>query len=100
MTEHPIIPDLIRSGYKRMNGHFKGEDFGFWKLIGNGQIGVLFYDRSIHIDGSGYAIQYEFFFGNEDERIDLSISHLNFNVFDLEEMYWGVSRAINVQLQR
>lgn len=96
----PITEDLVHAGYRKMNGHFKGETFGFWKSIGQGQIAVLFYDRSTYLKESGYSIQYEFFFGKEDERIDLSISHLKFNVFDLEEMYWGVSRAIDIQLQR
>lgn len=81
---------LMGSGYNRYDGHYKTEDFGYWKsfevtkdeygdkVIGY-QVAILFYDFSkypSYTNERPIGVQFEFLLGPENTigRVDLSIS--------------------------
>jgi len=78
---------LKECGYKKMNGHYKKEDYAWWKSNKTGdetnyQIAVMVYDWSKYpkIDEvNPISISYEFLLGpnNFDGRCDLSVSDEN-----------------------
>lgn len=90
---------LLNKGYQRYRGHFKNEDYGYWKSfhveydnsseksIGY-QIGILFYDFSKNDSNLQYGIQFEFILGNNSniERLDMMVSDKIFSIEDFESL--------------
>jgi hypothetical protein len=73
----------IDMGYRKHAGHYKNEDFGYWKTIYDDeekvyQIGILVYDFSKHQhipeEQKRIGVQYECLLLETDTRIDLSVS--------------------------
>lgn len=81
---------LVSKGYVRFRGHFKSEDYGYWKSFDvkyddNGdkevgyQIAILIYDFSKYEAAklNPYSCQFDFISGsngNKFERVDMSIT--------------------------
>lgn len=91
---------LTERGYRRYTGHYKSEDYGYWKSFertldadgeyhGGYQLAVLFYDFSKYPDCRDEApvgMQYEILVNGQDtiDRLDVSISDETFPVESAE----------------
>jgi hypothetical protein len=91
-----IGASLTERGYRRYTGHYKSEDYGYWKSFertldadgeyhGGYQLAVLFYDFSKYpdfLDEAPVGTQYEILVNGQDTiaRLDVSISDETFPI--------------------
>lgn len=94
--------NLLEKGYRKLKGHFKTEDYAWWKSFevtqdGNGiektgyQIAFLVYDFSKYEKFEGklpIGVQCEFLLGNNNiiDRVDLSVSDNEITIEKFEEL--------------
>jgi hypothetical protein len=92
---------LEEKGYKKYRGHYKNEDFSFWKSFettfdedgdkkGGYQIALLFYDYSKYLNSeeTNFGVQFEFVLNNNEliDRMDLSVSDSNMDFDGFENL--------------
>lgn len=94
--------ELEDKGYRRFSGHYKNEDFGYWKSFrvyedehgdraSKYQISILFYDFSKYENYTGdkpIGTQYEYIGDEEDyiSRLDFSLSDQDVDIESFEKL--------------
>lgn len=94
--------ELIEKGYRKYHGHYKNEDYAYWKSFDvkwdedgdrkvGYQIALMIYDFGKYpqnISEFPINISFEFLLGNSEKfsRVDLSISDENLTVEKFEEI--------------
>jgi hypothetical protein len=96
-----VLGETLRArGYKRYSGHYKSEDYGYWKSFertldadgeyyGGYQLAILFYDFSKYPDCRDEApvgTQYEIITNSQEviDRLDVSICDHAFGIEEAE----------------
>jgi hypothetical protein len=92
---------LEEKGYKKYRGHYKNEDFSFWKSFevtydeegdkeGGYQIALLFYDYSKYLNSeeTNFGVQFEFVLNNNEliDRMDLSVTDSKMDLEGFENL--------------
>lgn len=93
---------ILEKGYKKYQGHFKKEDYAYWKSFDvtydedggkkvGYQIALMVYDFGKYLQNTDVlpiSISFEFILGNYDNigRVDLSISDDKLSVTDFEQI--------------
>lgn len=87
-----FVSSLEKNGYKKINGHYKSEDYGYWKTDDGYQIAILVYDftkfPTNNVHKSDIGIQYEFLLNNNPniDRMDLTVSDKKLTVQQFENI--------------
>lgn len=98
-----LLKYLEGKGYRKTSGHYRNEQFGYWKSFGikydsdgdkssDYQLAILFWDFSIYStynqeDKNCIGVQYEFLLGNNNsgiDRLDLTICDDKFTIDEFE----------------
>ena len=79
------VEKFEKMGYRKHSGHYKNEDFGYWKTFDGYQIAFLVYDFSKYSDwpDKPFGFQYEFI-SKGDMRIDMTTCNtMTFKEFEI-----------------